>query len=505
MGLSTTGSIERLLGRVGKPVAELLLAGLVAASVSACVTTQAHQTTTPFAASPGPASPSPAASGSPIDEPSSVEMASPSPRVSPAPAGDTIAWTQLSSDSLPPVEASTNDADVPNGILEGWQGGYVEFVWHPETYLLTPWTSTDGRAWTAGTSINAALIWKSELAAFSRANKSDGTLSCSFVSTGWADDGQALLFRGRLNCQLGCASYWESSETMLVSTNGAVWTDLDETKVFGAGGLGSVSGGGSGFAGLGFAGNKQVLWTSQDGLTWQRRALPVALTRPGASVADPASIDGALVLPGVRLDSGTAVSGPSGATPGYAPGAGVQNCEATTSGNTPPVYAPALYASLDQGAGWQAVTLPGAVKAMYASLSLVRVDDHTLIATEWYQQGGADAGPNWLSWISSDGSNWKPAPRASPGSQATLVNGVNYPTALPAHEGGLLFLTQYCPPTGYCENVLSLSELSEDNQLVTLNQSGDSPVVGIGTELALGPAGVLVSDAGSNMWLGTRS
>src|ERR1035437_6013138 len=133
MGLSTTGSIERLLGRVGKPVAELLLAGLVAASVSACVTTQAHQTTTPFAASPGPASPSAAASGS-------VEMASPSPRVSPAPAGDTIAWTQLSTHSLPPVEASTNDADVPNGILEGWQGGYVEFVWHPETYLLTPWT-----------------------------------------------------------------------------------------------------------------------------------------------------------------------------------------------------------------------------------------------------------------------------------------------------------------------------------------------------------------------------
>jgi hypothetical protein len=485
MSSSGTGSIERLLGRA-KPLAVLLLAGLVAASVSACVATPSRSATA------GPASPRAAASGSPIDNPLPVETASPTLAVTPAPPGDTIAWTQLLSDSLPPVETSTNDVDMPNGILEGWHGGYVEFVWHPETYLLTPWTSTDGRAWTAGTSINAGLIWKSQLATFlSDANQSVDLLGCSFQSTGWADDGQALLFRGRLNCQLGCASYWESGETVLISTNGAAWADIDETKVFGAGGLGPVSGGGSGFAGLGFVTDKQVLWTSQDGLTWQRRALPSLLTQAGASVADPASIDGAMVLPGVRLDSGT----PFGSASGNAPGAGVYDCDATTSNAPPPVYTPALYASSDEGSHWTAVTLPGAVKAIDVSLSLVRVDDHTLIVIEWYQ---TDSGPIWLYWISSDGSNWKPASLAA---LATFP----FPTPLPANEGGLLFSTQYCPPTGYCSNVLSLYALSEDGQVVTLDQIGDIPAVGIETEVALGPAGVLVSDGGSNLWLGTRS
>jgi hypothetical protein len=382
---------------------------------------------------------------------------------------------------------------MPNGILEGWHGGYVEFVWHPETYLLTPWTSTDGRSWTAGTSINAGLIWKSELTAFvSGASEPVDPLGCSFASTGWADDGQALLFRGRLNCQLGCASHWESSETMLISTHGATWTDVDEPKVFGAGGLGSVSGGGSGFVGLGFVAHKQVLWTSQDGLTWQQKALPVELTQPKASTADPASIDGALVVPGVRLDSGT----PYGSASGYGPGAGVYNCIATTSSAPLPVYAPALYASSDGGSDWKAVTLPGAVKALEVSMSVVRVDDHTLVAIE---RGETDSGTTiWLYWISSDGSNWKPV---SMGPIATPP----FPTPLSSKEGGLLYSTETCPPAGNCNTVLSLYALSKDGRPVTLDQIGDTPAIGIETEVVLGPAGILVSDGGSNMWLGTSS
>ena len=482
MSSSGIESIEQLLGRLTKPLAVLLLAGLVASGVSACVAATPSRSV-----SPGPTSPRAAASGSPVDSPSPVET---------APPGDTIGWMQLSSDSLPQVDASTTDADEPNGILEGWQHGYVEFVWHAKTYLLTPWTSTDGRAWTAGTSIKASLIWKSELATFSHDQGAIDPMSCSFQATGWADDGQALLFRGRLNCSLGCGSYWQSSETMLVSTAGAVWTDINETKVFGAGGLGSVSGGGSGFVGLGLVAKKQVLWTSQDGLTWQQQALPAELTQPKASAADPASIGAALVVPGVHLDSGT----PYGSASGYGPAAGAHYCDATTSNAPPPAYTPALYASSDEGANWTAVTLPGAVKATEVSLSLVRVDDHTLIAMEGWQQ--ADGGPVSLSWISSDGSNWK---------RASLTTVANFPwlTPVQAHEGGLFFSTDYCPPAGYCGSVLNLYSLSEDGQVVTLNQLGDIPVLQLGLlteiELAIGPAGILASDGGSNMWLGTRS
>ena len=513
MGLNRAGVIEQLLGRPAKTVAALVLAGLAAASVSACVATPAHPTTAPGVASPALASPSPSVSGSPTDEPSSGPTASPypkatpaptasllptgspSPKATPAPPGDTINWRHLSSHSLPPVDTSPNEDLAPNGILEGWQHGYVEFVWQPKTYLLIPWTSTNGRAWTAGTSINAGLIWKSELAAFSHANPPDYPLSCSFQPTGWADDGQALLFRGRLNCSLGCGSYWQSSETMLVSTNGAAWTDINETKVFGAGGLGPVSGGGSGFAALGFVDRKQILWTSQDGMVWQRRALPAELTQPKASAADPASIDGALVVPGVHLDSGT----PYGSASGYAPAAGAHYCDAQISNAPPPVYTPALYASSDGGASWTAVTLPGAVKATDVSLSLIRLDGHTLIALEWYQL--AD-GASFLSWISSDGSNWK---------RTSLTTIGNFPWLTPAqaHDGGLFFSTESCPPAGYCSEVLSLYSLSKGGQVVTLDQVGDLPVLQLGLlpdiELAIGPGGILASDGGSNMWLGTRS
>lgn len=127
-------------------------------------------------------------------------------------------------------------------------------------------------------------------------------------------------------------------------------------------------------------------------------------------------------------------------------------------------------------------------------MSLVRVDDHTLVANEWYQ---TDSGPIWLYWISSDGTNWKST------SLATLAT-FPFPSPLSSMEGGLLFTTYSCPASGTCSNVLTLWALSEDGQVATLDQVGAIPTVGIGTEVALGPAGVLVSDGGSNMWLGTR-
>jgi len=125
-----------------------------------------------------------------------------------------------------------------------------------------------------------------------------------------------------------------------------------------------------------------------------------------------------------------------------------------------------------------------------------RIDDHTLIATESYQQQNGDAVT--LFWVSSDGSNWKPA---------TLWGSVDtlFPTPLPAHEGGLLYSTMYCPPPkSFCSSLLSLYAVFKDDQLVTLDQVGAVPSVGDITQIALGPAGVMFSDGGSNMWLGAR-
>jgi len=79
-----------------------------------------------------------------------------------------------------------------------------------------------------------------------------------------------------------------------------------------------------------------------------------------------------------------------------------------------------------------------------------------------------------------------------------------FPTPLSSAEGGLLYSTEYCPPAGNCSTVLTLYALSKDGQVVTLDQVGDAPAMGIHSEVVLGPAGILVSDGGSNMWLGTR-
>jgi hypothetical protein len=375
--------------------------------------------------------------------------------------------------------AAIGDSYMPNGILRGWRGGYIEFVWTASTYALTPWTSTNGRTWSAGPSLNAAALWKAELKKFSADNKEYGPFSCSFEATGWAEDGQALILRGRLMCPVACGSVWYSTELMLVSETGASWTAINEQQTFGAEGIGPISGGDSGFVGLGLVAKKQVVWTSRDGQHWTQRPVPDGLTKQGSWASGTASVTAGLVVAGVEIT--TKADSPRTLT-GYMPGPGLTDCSAGIAGVSP-LYAPAIYTSAD-GTAWSPVTLPGAVKAMNVSIDMVRIDDRMLVARENYYNVPDDSGT--VYWMSADGVTW---------TETKALDSFCW-NVTQAHQGGLVNCTRDS------NTPLTLSTISMGRGQTALTASGDVPVL-MDPQIAIGPAGVLITVDGRDMYLGT--
>lgn len=434
---------------------------LIAVMAGACTATS---TATPGAVS-APTSSQTSPSGLASDQPT----AAPS-------YGGHITWSLVSAKSTPqpdgPSDLDPNIDMDPNATLEGWHGGYVEFMWHPTSLTVTPWTSADAVHWSEGHTIDAATLWGSEMQA-EKAAEQEYVGPCTFRVTGWADAGAALLMRGRLECAMGCGSYWQSTELLFASQDGAIWTPRDEKKLFGAAGLGTVSGGSSGFAALGVAGRGQVVWTSKDGLNWNQHAVPAGLAGKGSRIGDPASINGGLVLPGAQMTSGDA----SSAVPlDYTPGPSVVSCAEGSGSNTK--YVPAIYWSPD-GSSWTSESLPGAVAGSNVYVNVARIDDRAVVATEDYQ----DANGGTLCWLSADGRSWRPVPTPS-WDFSSVLEGLDRAFLIDQGQG------------------FSVATLTDTLQVVNLAPEGDTPSTNDYYQVAAGPAGLLVTVDGTTLRIG---
>jgi len=220
-------------------------------------------------------------------------------------------------------------------------------------------------------------------------------------------------------------------------------------RTFGAGGIGSISGGSSGFIALSAADATRTLWLSSNGRTWTNGTLPADLRKSTSSASDPAAIAGGYVLPGVVLVR-TGDQGLGG-------GAG---CVAAEGPINPPVYRGGLWWSTD-GRSWIRDNLDGAVDAAYVTMAVTRIDDHTLVAVENGYTPNV-RGVIATEWASLDGKAW------------TLLKGASpYATAITDGTRGLL---RDCSPTTdtTVNNWPSLCAIGPGLDLVVLTQRGNS-------------------------------
>jgi hypothetical protein len=245
------------------------------------------------------------------------------------------------------------------------------------------------------------------------------------------------------------------------STDGATWSPIDIKTTFGADALPSVSAGSAGYIVLATSGEKRTVWTSQDGVSWHRNAVPGG----GFSTHSVASFQGGFVLAGT-----TAVAS--------------LDCAPTIGGKAP--HDTGSVWSSDQGSAWTAAKLQGVLSGSQVTMVASRLNDTTVLTEEVVSDAATPSGAR-RDWTSSDGLTWQP----------TEV--LNRSLGDPLSDGSR---TVFVTVTD--QGVLEIRELTPDLHLVDLSDGTDAPVVpqwfGL---IALGPAGIVVSDvAGGNSWLG---
>ena len=190
-----------------------------------------------------------------------------------------------------------------NATIEGWSKGYVEFVWNPRTRILTPWVSQNGLTESSGSRMDIT-VWNAQLREQDQYLDAADRADCWFEVLQFEEGAADLLLRGTLLCGGGCGGPWYTTQAMWSSSDAASWTPVEDMPaIFGAGGIGPISGGASGFVALGAASGEQTVWTSDDGRSWQQGALPSDAPTTGSWVNDPTSFAGGFVLPGVVLEA----------------------------------------------------------------------------------------------------------------------------------------------------------------------------------------------------------
>jgi hypothetical protein len=397
----------------------------------------------------------------------------PTPTPSPAASWTSLAWTSVPAGQAPPIPPANPDGGR-NAALVGWSKGYVEFVWDPHARTLTPWTSTDGIAWQGHSELDLG-VWNADLATYDSENPgSESHDACTFTAGEFQEGPTNLLLRGLIDCYGGCGGSVMSSEAIWTSPDGLSWTPVDMGKAFGAGGVRSITGGSSGFIALGQADKALILWLSSDGANWRQGALPAEALAPGSSVNDPTAFAGGYVLPGVVLEKSGAET--AGGSSGGCASIGPDN-------PNPPTYRGALWWSVD-GTTWTRATLGGTTVAQSIDMRVVRIDDHTLVATQrtWNFQG--DSLPE-AAWVSRDGRTWTPL-TGYPIDDGAVVAG---------RSQGLIYLITSSSP------MAKLYVVDNSLNVAALDVSGTPPPLKW-PQMVLGPAGLLVTDDGSQFWLG---
>jgi hypothetical protein len=403
----------------------------------------------------------------------------------PAATWNGINWIAIPGGHSPAIPGAGQDPPGQDANLEGWSRGYVEFVWNPQTRTLTPWSSADGLTWSAGSRIDIS-IWGAELTAHDKEVGAVDT-DCAFDVIGFHEGPAAVLLRGSLACSGGCGGPWSTTETMWSSPDGRSWIPADMPKIFGAGGVGPISGGSNGFVALGESDSKQTLWTSTDGAAWHHGVFPAAAVATGAWVDNPASIAGVYVLPGVLLvKKGTGfmphqnvVYGTSG---GYTGGGCVSPSPTDKS-----TYQSAVWWSAD-GVTWTRATLPGlSSTAGPANMGVFRIDDHTVVADQETFMDNGRVGAE-TQWASTDGKTWALMESTANIWGSSVVSG---------RDHGLVQDWATNPNQTWPALCTFTSNLS----LATLKQTGSVPWIN-NRQMALGPTGLLVTEDGSRFWMG---
>ena len=470
-GPNSSSSPARLAsGPARTPVASL-------DSQSPDVTPASSQPLTPASTPIGPPTypPAPTDSPAPIDPtptPNPTAPRGPLPSVGPVPAGTwtSIKWIAIPRGHSPAVKPAA-DYET-NASLDGWSHGYVEFVWDPAKVTVMPWVSADGLTWKSGTKLDIsgwAAVIRQQNATY------QGPLNCRFWQTGFEEGPATLLLRGSIGCDIGCASpSWFSPEKMWTSTDGFAWTPIDVAATFGKNGAGAISGGSSGFVSLG--------WNSTDGRTWRKNGTPAEASKKGTTLGNPVAIAGGFIIPGTVLVHG------GNATPG---------CAYTFDpGKDPPTYRAGMWWSAD-GTTWTRETLPGTTAEPLVEVTLARLNDNTLLATQTtYTADFSTPGPV-AAWISHDGKTWTLLPA---GMVATLTGS----QILDGRNVGLLSTIYDDAQSNQMYNPMYKLMALDGNQIRVLPQTGDVPTVSqlLGWQMALGPTGLLVTLDGSRAWLG---
>jgi hypothetical protein len=380
------------------------------------------------------------------------------------------------------VPGANAESVGPNATLGGWSRGYVEFVWNPSKRSLTPWVSADGLRWQVGARLDTST-WTAEFAQYDAGNPGTDVDplyhdACAFEIDNFEQGPSSILLVGNVTCGGGCGGPWTTSEATWTSPDGTAWTALDTAKVFGSAGVGPISGGSSGYIALSASGSPE-LWLSSDGQAWDRGTLPAEALAKGNSVNNPVAVAGGFVLPGVvvvRKGHQTSGSGGGGCV-GFGP-------------TDQSLYQGAIWWSPD-GRTWTRDTLSGLPSAYGpVSMSLIRIDDHTVVADERITASDGSGPIAEAQWGSNDGRTWARL-------KGELVSPYSPGNVVPGRSRGLVTWYQESPD----QNRPVFSVIDPAFKPVVLKESGSAPWID-DWQMALGPTGLLVTADGSRFWIG---
>ncbi len=448
---------RRLIDRLssGSSRRRIRLAGvlLVAASIAGCQAVPGQPVATPLqTGTTGPTATAAETTGpvatatemtAPTDTPVETDTSGPTASPLPTAAGRVLVWHSV---SLPAKLAATSDSPFQNAVF-GWSRGYLVFHENVDTGSAVPWTSTDGRQWQPGRSLDMSGV--SQGAQVEEVVEGPAGLLALGRAPGCADDGT------------GCMP--EPATALWTSADGASWSRVDLSKAFGGAAVGDVSGGPKGYMAVSRSSDSSTdspaVWLSADGQTWQ------ALSLSSDTFAD------AYLARGTVLADGFLVAGRIGSLEGW-------------GGGDFPTTTPAIWWSAD-GSDWSRVTLPDVATTPEAEAAITAIATGKLVAHVVSWDCSCPPEGDDQAWTSSDGQTWKAAMEQFPSPAVVLSDGHEALQLVPS-DGGL---------------TVAVSSDGFEWAEVAVSGSGPADL----SDAAYGPAGLLVEDSSGNLWLAAIS
>lgn len=402
--------------------------------------------------------------------------------IPPAPVGawKSIRWVQVPGTFVgaPPSPGPGSSASAGSQTfgIYGWSRGFVGFS-------AQMWLSTSSGMWDGGPTVATISTIHSE----DGVHWHDGTvlqhpmLNDNLEVTGVFEGPSRLLAVGISGA---CGTGWV--EALWTSADGISWQKVDTKKAFGNATIENVSGGSSGFVATDAAG--RAVWTSRDGQSWRSVNL-AASAFAGARIDGGTASSGGYVLAGSTVPVGPVSCSPALADPSARPTP------------PPPMRSPAVWWSAD-GANWTKAQLPDATPAYSVAMQVCRANVQTLVAFESY---GSDGNFGSALWTSNDGRTWK-SPGWPPGLDPTqfLTDG---------RHGIVLSVVHPADGSSNSEG-MSISTVTDDGSMAVMAQQGNRPpYVTNGDSVgkwAIGPTGILWADgdqwsSNPQLWIGLPS